>query len=261
MLGWNIYKLWSPDWWDNPQKVLQDIANAIEEVKKRGEKKMDFESQKVIDDSKRKEFANVKLQGITQEVIEQTTNFTQYKICNLEQSYLNFSDEFFDSRLQPKIIRQINQVMKIEAPISHSLLSRRILNAWGISRLGVRLNEYLISIYSGLELKHTSQNGTMFYWNNEQEPEKYNIFRVPENDDQKRNAEDLAKEEIFCGIKDVLTNQISLPEDDLIREVAKVFGYARLGGNVEQAMKMGIDFAMKNGKIIMKDERIVLPEK
>jgi len=261
MLGWNIYKLWSPDWWDNPQKVLQDIVNAIEEVKKQGEKRIDFESQKVIDDSKRKEFANVKLQGITQEVIQQTANFTQYKICNLEQSYLNFSDEFFDSRLQYKIIRQINQVMKIEAPISHSLLSRRILNAWGISRLGVRLNEYLTSIYSGLELKHTSQNGTLFYWNNEQEPAEYSIFRVPGNDDQKRNAEDLAKEEIFCGIKDVLTNQISLPEDDLIREVAKVFGYARLGGNVEQAMKIGIDFALANGKIIRKDERIVLPEK
>ncbi|MBK6285813.1 MAG: hypothetical protein IPF54_26860 [Draconibacterium sp.] len=71
----------------------------------------------------------------------------------------------------------------------------------------------------------------------------------------------MAKEEIFCGIKDVLTNQISLPEDDLIREVAKVFGYCRLGGNVEQAMKMGIDFALEVGEIIRKDERIVLPEK
>ncbi len=261
MLGWNIYKLWSPDWWDNPLKVLQDIANAIEEVKKQGEKGVDSESPKNADEHKRKEFANVKLQGITQEVIQTTMNYTQYKTCNLEQSYLNFSDEFFDSRLLHKIIHQINHVIEMEAPISHSLLSRRILNAWGISRLGVRLNEYLTSIYSRLKLIHTNQNGTLFYWGNEQEPGKYNIFRVPGDDDQKRNAEDLAKEEIFCGIKDVLTNQISLPEDDLIREVAKVFGYARLGGNVEQAMKMGIDFALEVGEIIRKDERIVLPEK
>lgn len=55
-----------------------------------------------------------------------------------------------------------------------------------------------------------------------------------------------------------MTNQISLPEDDLIREVAKIFGYARLGGNVEQAMKMGIDFALQKGVVISKDERIVL---
>lgn len=34
MLGWNIYKLWSPDWWDNPQKIVQEILKAIEEAQK-----------------------------------------------------------------------------------------------------------------------------------------------------------------------------------------------------------------------------------
>ena len=29
MLGWNIYKLWSPDWWENSQKVIQDIDKTI----------------------------------------------------------------------------------------------------------------------------------------------------------------------------------------------------------------------------------------
>jgi len=258
MLGWNIYKLWSPDWWDNPQKVVQDIISVIKEIQEPKTKTVETETQINSEELTRKEFANVKLQGITQEVIQPIQNSIKYNSCVLEQSYLNFSDEFFDSRLQSKIIMQINQVMETEAPISHSLLSKRILNAWGISRLGVRLNDYLTTIYSRMGLKHTSQNGIYFYWNNEQEPLNYSIFRVPGEDDSKRNADDLAKEEIICGIKDVLTNQISLPEDDLIREVAKIFGYARLGGNVEQAMKMGIDFALQKGLVISKDERIVL---
>lgn len=258
MLGWNIYKLWSPDWWDNPQKVIQDIIFAIKEIQEPKTKTVETETQTNSEESSRKEFANFKLQGITQEVIQPIQNYTKYNTCVLEQSYLNFSDDFFDSRHQSKIIMQINQVMQMEAPISHSLLSRRILNAWGISRLGVRLNDYLSSIYSLMELKNTSQGGIIFYWNKEQEPLNYSLFRVPENDELKRNADDLAKEEIICGIKEVLANQISLPEDDLIREVAKIFGYARLGGKVEQAMKMGIDFAFQKGVVISKDERIVL---
>ena len=32
MLGWNIYKLWSPDWWDNPQKVIEDIVQTIKNL-------------------------------------------------------------------------------------------------------------------------------------------------------------------------------------------------------------------------------------
>ncbi|MCK9452027.1 MAG: DUF3320 domain-containing protein [Bacteroidales bacterium] len=260
MLGWNIYKLWTPDWWDNPQKAIQNIVHAIEAAKSLKEKTMEPENPKIPAEQKRKEISNLKLQSITQQIIEPIQRHTPYKTCLLEQSYLNSSDEFFDSQLQPAIKRQINRVLEIEAPISHTLLSRRIINAWGISRLGVRLNEYLSTLYSTLSLTQTNQNGTLFYWHKDQEPEHYAIFRVAGEEDQKRNAEDLAKEEITCGIKEVLINQISLPEDDLIREVAKIFGYARMGGNVEQAMKTGIDFALEKGIVILKDEKVILPE-
>lgn len=260
MLGWNIYKLWSPDWWDNPQKVIQDIEKSIEEAKKNEMKKVENKTESVNESTNGDDYENLKIQGITQEVIQPTSNCLFYKTCNLEKSYLFGSDEFFYSIHQTKIIRQINQVLEIEAPISHSLLSKRILNAWGITRLGARLDDYLHSLYLRLKLNRTSQNGMLFYWTNEQNPSAYTLFRIPESEDQKRNAEDLAKEEIFGGIKEILTNQISLTEEDLIREVAKGFGYARLGGNVEQAMKIGIDFALASGKLIRKDERFVLTE-
>jgi len=260
-LGWNIYKLWSPDWWDNPQKVIKDIVHAIEDVQNPDKEKEDTQKYEQSLSTKRAELADVKLHGITQEVIQPTQNLIKYEVCNLTQSLLNFSDEFFDSRLQPKIIGQIKQVMEVEAPISHNLLSRRILNAWGISRLGVRLNKYLSNIYSKLELKQSTQNGTHFYWTEEQEPKKYKIFRIPNEKDQKRIANDLAIEEILNCIRDVLTNQISLPKEDLLREVAKIFGYARLGENVEHAMKMGIDYAFTKELIVNKNERIVLSEK
>ncbi len=258
MLGWNIYRLWSPDWWDNSQKVLQDIVNVIKELEESPIKAEASEKQIKSDVLARNEFANVKLQGITQEVIQPAENLIEYNTCILEQSYITSSDDFFYSQFQSKIMSQINQVLEIEAPISHTLLSRRILNAWGISRLGVRLNDYLTSIYSDMILKYTNQNGTKFYWNKEQEPTNYNIFRVPGEDSSKREPNDLPLEEIICGIKDVLTRQISLSEEDLIREVAKIFGYTRLGGNVEKAMKMGIDFALQSELIINKDERFIL---
>ena len=258
MLGWNIYKLWSTDWWYNPQSVIQDIVKTINQVQHPNVKDTDSEKYSNSEEIKRKEFASIKLKGITQEVILPILTSDKYNICVLKQSSLNFSDEFFDSRLIPKIINQINQVLDMEAPISHSLLSRRILNAWGISRLGVRLNGYLTSIYSDMRLQQTNQNGIIFYWNDKQEPEKYNIYRIPKIDDQKRNAEDISKEEIYCGIKDVLLNQISLPEDDLIREVSKAFGYSRLGGFVELSIKTGIEYAIQKKYIVIKGERYIL---
>ena len=257
MLGWNIYHLWSLDWWDNPQKVTQDIVRVIKELQESQNNK-ETESQNETQVQKRNDLSSVKLQSITQEVIEPINNFEEYIICILDQSYLNISDDFFNYGILNDIKQQIIKVMEIEAPISHSLLSKRLLNAWGISRLGIRLNGYLTSIYSQMELNQTSQDGNIFYWNKGQNPLSYNTFRVPAEGDPKRNAEDLPKEEIICGIKDVLSNQISLPDDDLIREVAKLFGYTRLGGNVEQAMRMGIEYALLIGLVINKDDRFVL---
>ena len=115
-----------------------------------------------------------------------------------------------------------------EAPISQTLLSKRILTAWGITSLGVRLNDYLESLYTQLSLRYNHQNGTFFYWKQEQNPELYKTFRIPMNEAQKRNAEDPPREEIAAGVIEILTIQISLPEDDLIKKTARLFGYARL---------------------------------
>jgi hypothetical protein len=262
LLGWNVYKLWSPDWWDNPGKVLQEIKIAIGTAQNSSEIVPDStehnEPLEITATQKREQFAGVKLQGITQHVIEPETNSGNYKICTLSTESLLTSDEFFYPQNLKKIKNQILYILKKEGPISHDLLSKRILYAWGISRLGSRLNEFLSEIYAELNLKKTEQNGSVFYWNSDQNPETYNTFRIPENDDQKRSADDLPKEEIAAGVVEILTNQISLPPDDLVKETARLFGYARLGGNVEQAMKTGIEYALKKGIIAENNERIVL---
>jgi len=262
LLGWNIYKLWSPDWWDNPRKILQEIKDAIENVNIPVEPEpistKHPKPAKTIAEEKREQFAGVKLQGITQQVIEPKTNSQKYRVCALSTKCLSMSDEFYNPNHYYTIKNQILYIIQRESPISHNLLSKRILSAWGISRLGSRLNEFLTVIYAELNLKKTDQDGSIFYWSSEQNPETYNTFRVSENEEQKRSADDLPKEEIAVGVIEILTNQISLPLDDLVKEAARLFGYARLGGNVEQAMKTGIEYALQKGMIAENNERIVL---
>jgi hypothetical protein len=260
LLGWNIYRLWSVDWWENPQKVVQDIINSVKEALS-GNKNAESTKTNLIPEleheSPVKELANIKIAEAPQIIKSPSNGNLIYKSCELEKYSLNNSDEFFNPLLRPKIISQINQIMEIEAPISHELLSKKILNAWGIARLGIRLNDYLSSIYNQIKLKKTRQAGTCFYWRADQDPENYKIFRVAGKDDPKRNVEDIPKEEIVNGILKVLMMQFSLPKNDLIKEVAIVFGYARIGDNVEEMMKLGIDHAIKKQLIIKQNDRFV----
>jgi superfamily I DNA and/or RNA helicase/very-short-patch-repair endonuclease len=258
MLGWNIYRLWTPDWWDNPQKIIQEIIQLINNLQEISVK------QTINNSNKRMNYLNTIIkpdaqkQSITQKIIKPKKISNPYIICSLNSTTLMELDDFFEYKTSLKIMSQVKKVLKVEAPISHNLLSKRILNAWGISRLGGRLNSYFHDIYNELELNYTIQNNIIFYWDFQQEPEKYDLLRVAEYDQHKRNAEDIPKEEVKNCIKEILNNQISLPEEDLIKEVAKIFGFNRLGGNVEQSMKFGLDYSLTIGLIDKKNDRIVL---
>ena len=46
--------------------------------------------------------------------------------------------------------------------------------------------------------------------------------------------------EIVNALKQVVINHVSLSKEELLRETAKNFGFARIGNNVEQAMTKGI---------------------
>lgn len=171
MLGWRIYKLWSPDWWDNPQKSLQEIIVAIDDAINNNRQSLptlSIENQdELFPSNKHDQFADVKFQGITQHIIENVQLYETYKICDLS---VTVSDESSNFNELEKINNQIKNVLSIEAPISSNLLSKRILNAWGISRLGVRLNNFLNIQYQQMNLKNTIQNGSIYYWRDDQDP-------------------------------------------------------------------------------------------
>ena len=261
-LGWNIYKLWSTDWWENSNKILTEILDTINKLMKPTNNSEVANNVLINKDvntlEKIKMYEGTKLQGITQHIIEVDQKHDTYNICDLPITMINNSDDFFWYNNLEKIHSQIHEVISKEAPINKTLLSRRIINAWGISRLGVRLNEYLDKQYVQMNLKYSIQDENVFYWREDQDPSKYKIFRLPADDYNKRNAEDLPQQEVAAGIVHILSQQISLPYDDLIREASRFFGYARLGSKVDNAIKLGLKYAVKDGLIVEIDKRYVL---
>lgn len=261
-LGWNIYRVWSTEWWFNSQKIMSEIADMIKKIENNEEIEL---AECIEDNSRLLADSTVCNPDMNQDdssniatVLSSESTINYYINTVLEQKSLQTSDEFFNPAIREILKLQIEHVLRTEAPISHKLLARRILNAWGISRIGKRLDEYLIKYFSQLSLKKSEQDSTYFYWLDTQTPENYPNYRIAKEGDEKRSAEDLPKEEIANGIVAVLTHQISLPKTELINEVARLFGYARTGGNVEMAILLGVSYALEKGLVREVDGRIVL---
>lgn len=188
-----------------------------------------------------------------------TMNFAAgYQVTELERFALGFPDEFLASENKEKIKRQILKVIETEAPVSKNLLSKRIIAAWGIGRMGSRVANHLGILFDELRPVVLTDNGKDIFWKNAQQSEGYITYRTPANDLQKRDAEDLPSLEVANGIYHILKNQISIPRVDLVKEGAKLFGYARAGANVESAMNVGISKAIEMGYGYEQGEKIVL---
>ncbi|MGE7827547.1 DUF3320 domain-containing protein [Paenibacillus sp. NPDC093718] len=145
------------------------------------------------------------------------------------------------------ILGQIRKVIQEEGPISRSLLTKRILQAWGITRLGARLDQRFTELLMKIQPEHTEVNGMTFFWPEGIKPYEYGIYRVATDDAQRRMAEDLPPEEVAVAVKSILSSQISLPYDELTKQVVKALGYARSGSALEKSIKSGIQRAIELG--------------
>ncbi len=246
MLGWKMLKIWTLDWWENPSAVLAAIEEALIAKEK------DIVDIEVITPQKSVEPES----GITidtsssNELVE--NNVSSYQISALKPSSYS-SEEFFYPGHRAAILNQIKDVMETEAPISKSLLCKRVLAAWGISRLGQRLDGYLNELLQSTPFYVSHYEALSFYWLNEEQYIGYDLFRTG-----LRDAVDLPPEEVANAMKYILTDEISLPTTDLSRLSAQLLGFARGGSNVDAAMHRGIVKAMDKGYLKVDNGRAVI---
>lgn len=275
MLGWNICRVWTLDWWENPEKVLIAIEAAIENAKrgipapavaKRVEEKEwgvpagdglikhRFGDSGVI--SGKPAMVDKKPIIMPEESVKTAESGGMkdtYVYANLPKAPFP-PESFLFPEHEAYIIRQIQMVLEAEAPISRSLLCKRVLGAWGISRLGSRLDAYFDELIKRIEHYQKTNDQSIFFWKSEGQMASYDSFRPV----SERGALDLAPDEVANAIRYLLGSQISLPTKDLSHLTAQLFGFARTGSNVDYAMYQGIHEAARRGYVKVDNGRAVI---
>ena len=242
-LGWNICRIWTMDWWEKPDEVIASIQTAIVQGMKAPKPVVVQEKQE-----KEEERVQEKPMQLKSAYTSPSPIFVQNYNSTKVSSYHYASDDIFAAENKPILIAQIRKIveneapiMESEAPISKSLLCKKILSEWGISRLGPRIDAYLETIFDTLHLYRIEHDGLIFCWKDEAQYRSYAEYR-PDSD---RDAADLPPEETANAIRQILTDSISLPLPDLIKACAQIFGFARMGSNIEASMLRGIQEAVK----------------
>ena len=145
------------------------------------------------------------------------------------------------------ILSAIKTVLEQEAPVSESLLQRRVLQSFGISRAGAKIQARLDFLTESLKPITTWQDGQKFYWTGD--PDSYQGFRTAAPGDGRREAKDVPWQEAANALCRILEEQVGLPREDLLRETGKLLGYARSGPLVSAMTAGGLRLALAAGKV------------
>ncbi|MDR1919287.1 MAG: DUF3320 domain-containing protein [Tannerellaceae bacterium] len=246
LLGWNIQRIWTMDWWENKQAVLDSIMASIKHI----------EENKALPPPRIEE--STEAEEAPEEAPEPKSDIKESNSRPYRQTQLApvgyTAEAFFFLAHKNRILSQIQEVIDIEAPISRSLLCKRVLAAWDISRLGNRLDDHLKQLLRQAPAYQSRHDKMIFFWQSEEQYLQYAQYRPHSG----RDVTDLPPEEIANAVRQILSEQISLPTTDLVKVCGQLFGFARTGSHVDAAMYRGIKEAIRRNYIKEESGRAII---
>lgn len=235
-LGWNVMRVWTLDWVDDPSRVLAHIRQGLENASRSREPEKKAVPQPPV--------CFEAFQQMEREEAQETAA-RAYESALVEPA--GSPDDFYLPENRKKITRVVKTVLEKEAPVSRKLLLRKVLGAFGISRTGARVEGIFSAVLEKEEMTVTREEDREFYWKKEQNPDEYAIYRVGGDEDGRRSMDDVPSREIQNAALEVLREQGAMERPDLVRETAKKFGFSRLGNVIENVVGYGLQACLKQG--------------
>lgn len=226
-LGWNIYRIWSPDWITNRKREINEIKEKIENLTKNNNEAQGNPGEKENpgNDYNLEEIDPDDLDGIHKDIV-------QYREPNL-----SFERDIDPVELHKGLIQnQLSELVKRFGPIQKKKAYSKVLETWNISRTGNQLKRKLDSAFNDLAERRGFVERKGFLW----PPKNSCNLKIRENHEEKRNIEEIAELEIIKAIYVILSNSYTIKEEDLIKEIARLFGFQRLGKKIKTKTREAI---------------------
>ncbi|MBF0407188.1 MAG: DUF3320 domain-containing protein [Candidatus Riflebacteria bacterium] len=264
-LGWQVLRIWSPEWLIAPDAQIRKILKVIEECEKNDSIApigRNFEIDPVSEDEKSDFFENNDISTISSEENSEPEPASQKK--RTVPSYQRFpvprigrSEAFGQRRYLDKTISLAVQIIQKEGPIHQELLARRIMEAFEIGRFTDRINQEVVAILTDPSNAEKWVYLPPFVWQFNNDFEKLPPARCYSDEDQQfRAPETICIEERASAICEVLKSAIGLPVEILLREAAVVNGFKRPSAKIKNLYQEGITLLLKK-KICKSDGSVI----
>ncbi len=265
-LGWKIIRLWSTDFFHDPQGSIEKLHKKLEALLDESRKESQNKPAAIPNEELSQPSASEPDESSSEEVtqsepslpdnqantvpenipstVEQTSLFQasqQLATTSFIKEYETYDvssfpypldkDLFYQSEYDQNLAKFIREIVRAEGPISENLLKRRVREAHGFAQGGNRMSERIYNLARRSKLHISKEGDLRFYWLTRGNAENQEICRLAKIGEPERDVDDIAKEELFILIRNT---QI---EGDALQVVAHRLGIARVTQRVRSRLE------------------------
>lgn len=242
-LEWNLYRVWSTDWYRNRADTSRRLLEAVENAKKLGNK-----SPKVI--QRQAPFVKEIQKEIKREESpgknSPDNNFDDivpdYEMCTSLEINTKFA---LDEMPVDQLAKAFIEVVDVEGPVHFDEVVRRIRSLQGLKRTGNKIYEAISKAAALAERKKAVIRRGNFYWSANDQTVKVRS----RSGDSPTKIELICDEEIAEAVKLVLKHQFATMPDDLIVQSSRILGFKATSEGVASRIRTVIGKLVEMGEL------------
>ncbi len=217
-LGWRLHRIWSTDWFRNPERELKRAVAAIEQAKV---------AQPV--DSPTKHTVKREIQRTDQDEETSEPVIPPYELAQPHVGTLGWESDYDLGSVPESYLRDpIIEIVRVEGPVHFDVIARRIADAAGVSRIGARIRanlERIVNNVVGRKGNGIARKGEFLWPADMKHPAVRDRSAAPP---QAKKIEWIAPEEIAEAIKMTVDRSYGIDKADAAPEAGRILGFRRM---------------------------------
>jgi len=253
-LGWRLHRIWSTEWWRDRDGQLARLEEVIEDARR--VRREPTEVAPLL-----KPIAAAPVSAVEPDrtppveaaeahaaVVEESPG-AAYVEADLGR-VRGDQGAFYEPRSMRAIRNALLKLVEVEAPVSLDRAVRRIGALWGFERVRAKARKRIEGILRSLAIRVEDDRGEPFLWPLDADPTQLSTFRPSgPTGETRRQPGDVSTWELANAHVYVLSRFGGMGEDDLIREVGRLFDCARIGPKVRERVEGGLIRLKESGRV------------
>jgi very-short-patch-repair endonuclease len=243
-LGWQIYRIWSTDWFRNPEAEQKRLLTALE-------KALREEGTPLAEASLPPTAALIREKEARSQPV--AAPLPLYQIARpavktggreLHEVPANVLSEW------------VQEVIRVESPVHEEEVLRRIAEAAAVPRIGPRLKTAVeTALALAVRQGQVRQQKGMCWWAGMQQPPLRDRSQLPA---ASRNLTFIAPQEVALAVEKVVGEAFGMPVAEVAPGVARLLGFPRLNEDSREQIEMVTDELVQAGRLQSREGQVML---